>query len=260
MINSFIKYDFLNYEKASAISFNRENRKINHGHLNKIKKQLLTAFDLIPPITGNMVTNHIVDGQHRLEAYLSLVKDGSLPKDTLLKAMYVNIPVDEETSRTIDANTNSKNWSVEDYIESYIKKGVVSYVKLNDWCMNHLLTSENGKSKFRYGAAMIKKKGCQNELKEGKFEATDEEFLAADEIHAELLEITELFGLKGKGSWLEALAISWAEIREQHDFREWMKEFKVKKQKLMKLPKTNQKEWNTIFATVHMAIDKKKVC
>ena len=139
-------------------------------------------------------------------------------------------------------------------------KGVVSYVKLNDWCMNHLLTSENGKSKFRYGAAMIKKKGCQNELKEGKFEATDEEFLAADEIHAELLEITELFGLKGKGSWLEALAISWAEIREQHDFREWMKEFKVKKQKLMKLPKTNQKEWNTIFATVHMAIDKKKVC
>lgn len=73
-----------------------------------------------------------------------------------------------------------------------------------------------------------------------------------------MLEIVELFDLKGKGQWIESLATSWVAVRNQHDFHSWMKELKAKKQRFLKLPKDNSKDWDSIFGQAHLAIDKKK--
>ena len=256
-VTKFVDWGFLSYDEVLAFGKNQENRKINHPHLERIKKQILASAETMPPITINIVTNHIIDGQHRCEAYKNLIENGSLPKDTKIKAMFVQIPVEYEKAAIIDANTNSKNWSVDDYIESYVKAGIVAYKVLDEWCKNHILTSENGKAKYRYGAAIITGKRCQAVLKEGNFYFSESELNTADDVHAEMLEIVELFGLKGKGAWLESLAVSWYSVREQHEFRKWMKEMKIKKQKLLKMPKDNQKDWDNIFASIHLAIDKK---
>lgn len=255
----FIKFDLVSYEDAKKFGRNNENREIkSRTHLQKIKKQCLTSMEAMPPITVNVRTNHVIDGQHRLEAYKNLVAEGLLGEDVKLKVMYVDMPIEEEKQAIIDANTNSKNWSLDDYIDSYSKAGVISYVTLENWCKMHPLCTENGKAKYRYGASIIKGKRCSTELKLGEFKVTQEEMARADDIHAEMLEIVELFGMKGKGNWIESLAVSWVGVRNQHDFRTWMKELKSKKSRFMKLPKDNSKDWDSIFGQAHLAIDKKR--
>lgn len=256
-MTKFIKFDLVPYEVTKDFGKNQENRAYNHAHLMKIQKQCLTSLEAMPPITINVVTNHIVDGQHRLKAFQNLVETSQINADSMLKVMFVEIPLEEEKQAIIDANTNSKNWSLDDYIASYVKAGIVSYVKLDEWCKGHPLSSDNGKSKFRYGSAIITGKRCSNELKNGEFSFTEDELQRADEVHAEMLEIVELFNLKGKGAWIESLANSWIAVREQHDFRTWIRELKAKKQRFLKLPKDNSRDWDGIFAQAHLAIDKK---
>lgn len=258
IMRKFIDFGFVVYKETLKFGANQENRAYNHAHLEKIKKQCLNSLDTMPPITINVVTNHIIDGQHRLKAFQMLVENEQIELDSKIKVMFVEIPVEEEKQAIIDANTNSKNWSLDDYIASYAKAGILSYVKLDEWCKAHPLASENGKSKFRYGAAIITGKRCSSDLKNGEFSFTEEEFQRADEVHAEMLEIVELFGLKGKGAWIESLANSWMAVRNQHEFRSWMRELKNKKQRFLKLPKDNSRDWDNIFAQAHLAIDKKK--
>ena len=256
-MSTYSHFELVSIEDTKKFTFNRENRAFNHAHLEKIKKQMMSSFDVIPPITVNTVTNNIIDGQHRLKAYQSLVSDGKLGPETKLKVMFVNIPVDDEKRSIVDANTNSKNWILDDYILSYTKAGLTNYMRLNEWCLKHILTSEDGKSKFRYGAAIITGKRSQNELKNGTFSFTDEDIKRADIIHAEMLEIAELFEMNWKGNWIEALAVSWSSARGMHDFRTWMRELKLKKKKFMGLPKVNSRDWDNIFSQIHLAIDKK---
>lgn len=256
-MGKFIKFESVSYEQALEFGTNQENRAYNNAHLSKIKKQMTKSFDTMPPITINMITNHIVDGQHRLKAYQELHQSGEIPADYKIKVMFVEIPLVEEKQEIIDANTNSKNWTLDDYITSYSKGGIISFMKLEEWCKAHALSSENGKSKFRYGAAIITGRRCSGDLKKGTFSFTDEQLQRADKVHSEMLEIVELFEMKGRGMWIESLAKSWIDVRNQHEFRTWMKELRAKKQHFLKLPKDNSRDWDTIFAQAHLDIDKK---
>lgn len=253
----FICFDLVSYEDTLKFGKNQENRIVSHSHLSKIKRQCETSFSTMPPITVNVVTNNIIDGQHRTKAYQELVKDGVFSDKQKMKVMFVEIPREEEKQAIIEANTNSKNWSIDDYILSYSKAGIESYVKLNEWCLNHTLSSDEGKAKFRYGAAIITGRRCSSDLKSGDFSFTEEELKRAEDVHAEMFEIVQLFGLKGKGAWIESLACSWVSVRNQHPFKTWFREFKKKKRSFLKLPKDNSKEWDAIFGQAHLAIDKK---
>ena len=257
-MGTFIGYESVSYERATQFTLNKQNRPYNPAHLEKVKRSTLTSLDVMPPITVNVVTNNIIDGQHRHKSYIDLSKSGALPKTSELKVMWVSIPVEDELEAIIKANTNSKNWTLDNYIGSYINSGVESYVKLDNWCKAHALSSENGKSKIRYGAAIISGRRNSNELKKGMFTFTDSELERAEEVHTEMLGIVEMFGLKGRGMWIESLAVSWIAVREQHDFETWMKAFKSKRSDFLKMPKDNSKDWNNIFAQAHLAIDMKK--
>jgi hypothetical protein len=257
MKSKFVKFAEVSFEESLTFGLHPENRTLNPQHLDKIKKQMIKSFDIIPAVTINVRTLHYIDGQHRGMSYTNLYQLGLLPQNAKLKVMFVDIPVEEEKQAIIDANTNSKNWTLENYITSHIKAGLVSYVSLEKWALQHTLTSENGKSKFRYASAIVKGRRCTNEMKNGDFTFTEEELLRAEKVHAEMLEIVELLELKGRGLWIESLAVSWINVREQHDFRVWMKEFKSNKQTILKMPKDNSSDWNNIFAQAHLHIDTK---
>lgn len=257
-MTKFVRFELVGYDRTAVFGKNQENRKINHGHLQKIKRQTLESLEGMPAVTVNLLTNNIIDGQHRTEAFRQLVEAGLLPADSKLKVMFVETPPDEEKQAIIDANTHSKNWSLDDYIASYARAGIESYVVLDDWCKHHSLTNDNGNSKFRYGASIITGKKCSAILKSGEFTFTEEELTRAEEIHAEMSVIIELFNMRGKGCWIENLATSWTAVRNQHNFKVWLREMKNKKNKFMKLPKDNVKDWDNIFAQTHLAIDKKQ--
>lgn len=245
------------YEVAESFGSNQRNRMINRQHVQKLKRAWVNDPEALPPITVNVRTKNVVDGQHRLYAYKELVKEGKLNPDFKIDVKYVDIPIADELDAIIAANITSKSWSLDDFINSYTKMNVESYLRLEEWCKQHPLTCDNGRPKYRYGAAIIKGKRCQNDLKHGIFTITEEDLTRANDVHAEMLEIVELFKLTGKGPWIESLATSWSSIRNLHEFRVWMKELKAKSQKFLNSPKENSKDWDNIFAQIHAAIDKK---
>jgi hypothetical protein len=243
-------------EFTERFNSNNENRVINHGHVNRIKEQMKQHLDVFPPITINEVTNNIIDGQHRLKAFQKLVDEGDISKDSQISVMYVNIPISEEKESIINANTNSKNWSLDDYIASYSKCNS-EYKKLNEWCQSHTLCTDGKKSKFRYGAAMLKGVACAASLKDGSFFLTEEDIERGEKIHTELVEIVGVLGKPIKGNYFEYMAVSWNQVREWHSFKEWLKEFKLKKNAINKKPFANKKDWDNIFADIHRAINLK---
>lgn len=254
----FKRFDLVPYTDTKFFGKNQRNRNIKPKHLQDIKKQCLASFDGMPPIIINETTYNVIDGQHRLQAYWDLIEAGLLDKDTLMKVMFVEIPVKDEIQAIIDCNAHTRTWNQEDYISSYTKGNIDSYIQLEDWCETHSLTSIKNKSKYRYGAAIIKGKNCGNILKDGDFKLEDGELEEADKIHAELIEIIKVLQLRTKGAWIESLAIAWHSVRDQHPFKTWLKELKAKKRSFMKLPKSNNKDWNNIFALIHLSIDKKE--
>ena len=255
----FKEFRFVSYEESLQYGRNQENRLVDHSHLTKLKSQVETAHEAMPPITVNPLTNHIIDGQHRLEAYQRLIEDGKIPNTTQLKVMFVEMTIEEENEEIAQANLNSKNWSLDNFIARFIKRGVKDYVELQSWCENHTLTYFSNKSKYRYGAAIIKGRGCSKELRDGLFTVTEEELKAAEETHKQMTEIIKLFNLKGNGAWIEALAVSWNKHKGFHTFKDWMRGLKRQKSTLMKKPMSNMKEWDTIFSLVHTKLDSEKI-
>lgn len=247
---------------SDALKFDRNpmNRAINRGHVQKLKKAWLESAELMPPVTVNYQTMHIIDGQHRIEAFKELVRSGQLPNDAVIDVKCVDVPYEKELEAIIKANTNSKNWIVEDFIESYTMLGLDTYIKLKEWCQCHQLTNCNGKPKYIYGAAMITGKECRKMLCNGDFNCTDEEFEQGDKVHAEITEIASILGLKSSNSWITSLAISWWEVRNWHPFEEWVRELKTKMRSatFQDLPKQSKSQFDNIFNTIHASIDKKK--
>ncbi len=254
-----ITFTAMGYDQAMLLRLREDNRLINHQHVNKILKKMIEDFDAIPCIRVNKRTNTIIDGQHRYKAYIRAIEEGLIPKDTKLMVEYLDIPIEEEVNAIIESNINSKNWKLDDYINLYVKQGSEVYKRLGTWCKEHALAFDDGKPKYRYGAAMITGKHCGAAMKNGEFYISDQELKKADEIHAELMNIIEILGLSENGAWIEPLAISWHQHRDMHTFKVWLSQMKVPttKNRLIKMPKSNVKEWDSIFAQVHTAIDKR---
>ena len=262
MKKEFLNFSKVSYEEAKEFGKNQRNRKINRGNLQKIKKQMLESFDVIPPITVNAETMNIIDGQTRHKAFVELHEEGRIPSDWELKVMFVSIPEEDEIDAIINANTNSKNWSCDDYFESYVKGDNMSYVNLDYFCKHHELTfdSVKKKTKFRYGAAMVKGRECQEELKHGTFTCTEEELKTGDKVHNEILEILETIGWPKKVHWIGAMAIKWHEFRAKRPFSDWMKTIRSlsKRASLLRLNHENQADWDVVFSYILSKMDDEK--
>jgi hypothetical protein len=110
-----------NYNAFARIKGNRELnelkikkmiRDINHG-LN-----LLADFPLVVTEEGNKL--HVIDGQHRLEA----------AKKTKKEVYYIIRKQSLSLDKMARFNSLQEKWSVKDFIECYIEKGVQDYMKL----------------------------------------------------------------------------------------------------------------------------------
>lgn len=250
-----IGYADVNFDKAKTFTLNKNNRPHDAYHLSRIKREMLECLEVMPPITVNVVTNNIVEGQHRHKAFIELIESGELSNDALLGVKYVSIPQEFELEAIRRANNNSKSWTLENYVGS--NSDIDSYAKLIEWCKTHTLTCENDKVKVRYGSAIVKGKGCTAILKKGTFNATDEEFERAEQIHDEMIQIIESLGKEKRGPFLESLATTWISFREQHDFSTWMKELNSSVS-YQRMPSNNSTQWKTLFAVAHSNIDMKK--
>jgi len=105
-----------NYDKFRDI---RGNREINREHLKKLSNSILddNMLDLNPIIVNEKM--EVLDGQHRLLACKSLgipvsyvvAENGGIKEVRML-------------------NSNIRNWTMKNYLDSYISRGMEEYIKL----------------------------------------------------------------------------------------------------------------------------------
>jgi len=96
------------------------NRNINKLHLKRLTESMSEKYIEVPIIVNN--NNQIIDGQHRFEAAKELKKDVYY-----IKVRNLNL---DDVHRL---NTNSKNWTAEEYMQGYCELGLEDYIKYRDF-------------------------------------------------------------------------------------------------------------------------------
>lgn len=132
------------------------NRDVNPGHVRKlvqsISKQNLLEFN--PIMVGSDMV--ILDGQHRLAAAAEL----NVP------IYYNEVPGDLDT--VILMNNNSKNWNIEDFVNSYIELGHEDYQVLKDFKQKWGVAYTTA-TRLLAGTKINDRGGDTDDLRNGKF-------------------------------------------------------------------------------------------
>lgn len=96
------------------------NRNINKLHLKRLTESMSEKYIEVPIIVNS--NNQIIDGQHRFEAAKELKKDVYY-----IKVRNLNL---DDVHRL---NTNSKNWTAEEYMQGYCELGLEDYIRYRDF-------------------------------------------------------------------------------------------------------------------------------
>lgn len=248
---------FMSYDEVKDFGKNSKNRTVlidsNHVKdlMNVIKENVAEGKPAFgnAPIIVNKVTNHILDGQNRLAAFVKSVERGIIPNDTKIMVSFEEIHGEEnENSLIVSMNTKSKNWTLDDFIESYSKDNL-NYWKLKRFCQEHDLcftVKKNGSihPHYRYGAAMIKGTTCGSSLKNGSFTVSDDELAIAHNIHEEISQIRNKFGIS-PDTGIESMVTTWGKFRNRIPLSCILKD-KIP-QTILQAEKKNSDNWNYIF-------------
>lgn len=262
-------FEILGYEEVVMFGKAQRNRKVNEQHVNEfvnlIKNKEYDESTLVfglMPIIVNPITNHILDGQHRLEAFKKAIEKGLIPSDAkVLVGKWVIPYEDEEKGIILMLNTHSKNWSMNDYLDSYAQMNEY-YAKLRQFCQSHSLCYQKKgdvmKLNYRYGAAIIKGKACQSVLKKEEFMCDDAELALADVVHDEMAKIRQKMDMNYSSTDIEGMATEWHKARNIMSVKDIMK-VNIPKRIMNNKPK-NASEWESVFSLLYKRITEGKLC
>ena len=102
------------------------NRSLDPTNLKKIKASLMAnnLLEMCPIIVNSNM--EVMDGQHRLEA----------AKQLGINVWYV-VNASSNDEDIILLNAAKKSWVLEDYLNFYVSKGKIEYIKLQQFCKKH---------------------------------------------------------------------------------------------------------------------------
>ena len=260
-------YVSFNYEELKSLIDESKkvigNRMVDEGHIKLFIGYSEQQLRNMPPLTVNIRTGRLIDGQHRVRAIVKMIEQGILPNEYSYDVMFVDIQEEDERTEVINANIHSKGWTQIDYIKFYMEDVcddvAKNYKMLDAWCRQHPLTAPKKdvqSPKFRYGAAMMKGMNCQNILKKGEFTVTPEELKKATDIHNELFDILSIMDRVSTGYWFENMALAWFNARIDTDINRFMKALKYSPtlNYVKGKPSNTRRDWDEIFAYVKRRI------
>lgn len=245
---------------------------IDKKHVNEILKAIQEGC-VFNPLRVNTTTNNLLDGQHRRAAFMFAVEKGIIPNNSTLSVQYDTIPEEAEMGMVWGLNCNSKNWSMDDFIMSHSTYNE-SYIKLIDFCKNHVLYHPNekkqnqttGNIKYKSRAAANLLKGGvsqQNNLKNGTFNLDDVDFEAVEVVYNEIETFLNILNFRPTADVLESLQKSWLDNRVEYDFSFplWLKGFNHThvKSKFQEMRPTKKKDWDDFFEKVAGFLSKKSI-
>lgn len=254
---------YVSYGEAKQFTFKNGNRHIIPSHVANIKKDMVNDLPYFAPIIVNEATNNVLDGQNRLHAFMGGIEQGILPEDAELLVTFVNCPPDEEMDQILKYNNNTKSWSLDTYVESYVNQGNQNYVKLVDFAETHSLChapvkteKKEGEKKqpkklYRYTYSIIKGENGAKKMCTGDIHISYDDLAKAEDVHAELETLLDILGITKNGSGMESFCILWNEYRTKHSFKNWKKMFKTEKNSIIKKMAQTKFRWKDVFDSLN---------
>lgn len=247
----------MSYVEVFNFNFNENNRDINSGNVKKLKDEYKKHGKFEYPIIVNECTGHVLDGQHRLAAFRTLVSSSDVADTSRIEVKFVNIPAGNEVEYIRNINQQSKHWTGNDFIASEIAMNNPHYISLKNFCAsNDLLYGTNGKKteyKYNFGAAFITG-GRTSGLNNGKFQFTKEEYAEAAPRYKEIKSILEIiFGSANNVLRLDNIVSAWENFRydKKISLPEWYSYFKKYKKTIRSMAHYSRKDWESIFNYVY---------
>lgn len=211
---------------------------------------MLKDLENFPAIQVNTTTMNITDGNGRTQAYLELMEEGKLPKDSQLKVEFITIPEEDEYSLMIAENNNVAKWTLKNHCESEIAMGNDSYIRLKELCERHFVTkiTKNGDfgSKMRNAFVAVTGKTGEGPLKNRTFTCTEDDIKWGDNVIEEVEQIATITGIPLNGNHMERFIASWSRNRKNDDIP--FDKFVVAANKIKPRPYTfNVKDWDRYY-------------
>ena len=230
-------YEFHDVEDFTFNSI--ANRAVVNNHVRKFYKLMQKGrFD---PMMGLVVvdikTGTIIDGQHRVKAFMRAKEDGVYEGPILVR--FVNAPSEiGELQEYIRQFQVARKWGLEDYISANIH-GKNDLEKLRDFCLSHANLNKGGDDAdvfWRKGAAIVAKTGSseyKNRLKLRNVRFTHEEWADAERTYNEVMTLMDALGKSWTDGGFEYIVNAWKKVRYDMDLLE----------KICRLPN----KYNTFF-------------
>lgn len=187
-------------------------------HVKELKDAIIKngSMDKFPPITVDINTLQIIDGNCRFMAMSDVLNDGVL--DLTLRVVYEDTAEEDFDQRVIELNQGQKSWGILDFIYNYSLRNNENYKRLIEFCESeYTLHKKDGTINPRYAGAALQKK--VTDLKNGKLELTNEEVEIGKKVIEEASEIRKKFSesedeKSNGGGWYEPYLRAWAEFRD----------------------------------------------
>ena len=266
-----IKTNNENYKQVEKFIFIKANRAINKTNIKDKEKDYLKYGCFLNEITINYENNHVLDGQHRLEAFKNLYKKGLIPANSVIRIKYVKLHGISETEYCKATNNTTRTWKSIDYINTNKALGIYVdiYPQLEKLIKNapklqysadfSILGRINSKRQcaFRRLLVLLKyqkgekfnKRQIVQDFDDGILEITDTNIQRAKILVTELTEILNTLSC-GSVYCLEDFAQLWIDNREDYTFEQWIKAFKKGYNTIIRLPKNNKNDWAHIIDTI----------
>lgn len=195
-----IRAAYLDIETVKKLKKHPQNRSIRPAQVNRILAAIENG-QRITEIIVNSQTNTVIDGQHRIAAYVKYsVIHPELAEKIIVPCIYIDVPQETEFAEIIIRNSTPAKWGSSDYINAFADAGYESYVRLRDFMKScplcHGMTEDMGlkrinSPKITNALALLGVRYETAKYKAGMFEVAQDEVELAEKRAKEINAIME---------------------------------------------------------------------
>jgi hypothetical protein len=215
-------------------------------------------WNQLEPISVDVDTFELHNGQHRTNGYFYAYEHGLIPKNSKLYVLFKHYGAQTEKEKitTIKDENSGKGWTYKDGIKSDVVLNDTNYVKLTNWCKTHSLCHDEKSLQYRNAAAMMLGKRFDFTKQYFTFDEKKAEY--ASQLHDEMVVILQDLKMSRGDACVESMATAWYKYSPLYDFSIWRKYIKQAKKELRTFFSHQQTKgkviWEQFFKTVYANI------
>ena len=257
--------------QCKNFKFHKQNRKVaSKNKVAEIKKSIMSdGIDRLPALIISRSTQTILDGQHRYQAIMELVKEKKLRLTDTVAIQWIDCETSaDEYQEIIKFNGKMTPWQTRDYINAHEQTND-NYKRFRQFARESPLLNNSKKSHNkladRAALSIIFGKTIRNQaLKEGTITVTEDDIERGRQRYKEIEQVVKylkrpkenLHGQAPKVN-IEEFAkawIQWRTIESSIPFERILLEFKARSSKYSKMPMTSKKYFLDILNQVKVDI------